>query len=131
MLQTQIINNVIFTEPLIGDHKLIIFDVKTIENPSKIVTRRNWQKYSKQKLLNLVSQEPFHIETDMVQATWNNFENILISIMDTLTPLQFFIPSKPIYHPKVTATPMFALLLNYPFINTYKATKGRPCGPMN
>ena len=49
--------------------KPIVNDVKTIENPSKIVTRRNWQKYSKQKLLNLVSHEPFQIETDMVQAT--------------------------------------------------------------
>ena len=67
---------------------LIFFDVLAERTQNKVIQRRNWQKYSKPKLLHLLSQENFDIETETVQCTWNKFENILINIVDALAPLQ-------------------------------------------
>ena len=77
--------------PLIGDHKLLVFNV--ILKKSKIipVTKRNWHTYSKDKLMNLLRGVDFNIEADEVQAYWNKFETTLITIIDNVAPLEPFL----------------------------------------
>ena len=48
------INNVKFTEPLIGDHKLITFEINTKHKIKTPKHHRNWKKISKQKLFFLL-----------------------------------------------------------------------------
>ena len=84
------INDVKYYVPLIGDHKLISFDISENCKAVNTLTRRNWKSYSKQKLLHYLALENFNIETDSVQATWNNFENIIINIIDKIAPVETF-----------------------------------------
>ena len=84
------VRNMNYTTPLIGDHKLLIFDILCKSEPPKIHLKRNWQHYNKLSLLEELSKLDFNIETDDVQSTWNNFENLLLPIVDLLAPLTEF-----------------------------------------
>ena len=68
-----------------------------------VVLRRNWSHYSKEKLNHALSLEPFNIETDSVQHTWNLFETALINIIESLAPIEKInLKTKPVkkeYHP--------------------------------
>ena len=87
-----LINNIEYHEPLIGDHKLISFEINGKNNYSKPIIRRDWSKYSKALLLTALAEETFPIETQNVQDTWNQFENIIINITDKLAPMKTIIP---------------------------------------
>ena len=43
-------------------------------------------------LLTVLAEETFPIETQNVQDTWNQFENILINITDKLDPMKTIVP---------------------------------------
>ena len=75
-------------EPLIGDHKLITFEIVANTAEPKILMRRNWSHYTKEKLNAALSLESFEIETDSVQQTWNLFETALLNITESLAPYE-------------------------------------------
>ena len=50
--------------------------------------RRNWRKYNKEKLINVLSQVNWQIEYDNVQSYWNSFESKLIEVVDILAPIE-------------------------------------------
>ena len=79
--------NVYSFEILAGNHKILIFNVLVTPEPAKIVTKCTWQTYSKQSLIAELAATNFNIGNDDVQSTWNNFEKILIPIVDKLPPL--------------------------------------------
>ena len=83
-----VISNLSTKIPLVGDHKLVMFEIASRQEPPKIYLRRNWKNYSKSKLLEALAVTNFSFETDSVQASWNLFENSLIDIIDTLAPLE-------------------------------------------
>ena len=83
-----VISNLSTRIPLVGDHKLVMFEIASRQEPPKIYLRRNWKNYSKSKLLEALAVTNFSFETDSVQASWNLFENSLIDIVDTLAPLE-------------------------------------------
>ena len=99
-----VIHNIEYLKPLIGDHKLITFEINAIAKPQQTIFKRNWSKYSKDKLLAALAAEPFCIETPNVQDTWNLFENIVITLTDNLAPFEqvtINTNSKPITTPRV------------------------------
>ena len=82
------VTNIEMYEPLIGDHKLITFEIVANTTEPKILMRRNWSQYTKEKLNAALSLEPFEIETESVQQTWNLFETALLNITESLAPYE-------------------------------------------
>ena len=82
--------NLYSIEPLVGDHKLIIFEILHKHEPAKIILKRNWQQYSPTSLLNELASTDFDIIADDVQSMWNRFENALLPIIDKLAPMTEF-----------------------------------------
>ena len=82
------VTNIEMYEPLFGDHKLVTFNISARHTDHNVVMRRNWSHYSKEKLNHALSLEPFNIETDSVQQTWNLFETALINITEQLAPIR-------------------------------------------
>ena len=79
------------TKPLIGDHKLIIFDVAAEKQQIKPLLKRNWHSYTKTKLFQALATVNFNFETDQVQNYWDKFEASLLPIIDDLIPMAPFI----------------------------------------
>ena len=63
----------------IGDHKLITCKIVGKHVEPKLIYKRNWRYYSKEKLVELLSTISFNMNLDCVQETWNRFENNLDS----------------------------------------------------
>ena len=82
--------NLYSIEPLVGDHKLIIFEILHKHEPAKVILKRNWQQYSPISLLNELASTDFDIIADDVQSMWNRFENALLPIIDKLAPMTEF-----------------------------------------
>ena len=82
--------NLYSIEPLVGDHKLIIFEILHKHEPAKVILKRNWQQYSPISLLNELAFNDFDIIADDVQSMWNRFENLLLPIIDKLAPMTEF-----------------------------------------
>ena len=73
--------------PPFGDHLLITFTVNSKLTNPKCIIKRNWKSYSKDKLINSLSQKDWNIENDDVHGFWNNFKSNLIKIVDNLCPI--------------------------------------------
>jgi exonuclease III len=82
---TQIVE-VIAKNPLIGDHKLIILNIPSVQKQPKIVIKRSWKEYSKTKLLEELANVNFVPEPNDPQNYWNMMENILLPIINKLAP---------------------------------------------
>ena len=82
--------NLYSIEPLVGDHKLIIFEILHKNEPAKVILKRNWQQYTPISLLNELASTDFDIIADDVQSMWNRFENVLLPIIDKLAPMTEF-----------------------------------------
>ena len=74
-------------ETEIGDHKLIMCDIHSLKSESKTIMKRDWRHYSKHALVERLKNCNFNTSLNCVQETWNRFENIMINIVDELTPL--------------------------------------------
>ena len=71
----------------IGDHKLITCKIVGKHIEPKLIYKRDWRYYSKEKLVELLSTISFNMNLDCVQETWNRFENELIPIIDHICPI--------------------------------------------
>ena len=76
--------------PEIGDHKLIIIDISTMEVKPKVTTKRTWREYSQELLLNRLSVCEFDYSITNVQQFWNNLENKIINVVDEVAPMVEF-----------------------------------------
>ena len=52
-----------------------------IKPQQKITQRRDWQHYSKEKLVEMLSYIDWENNCNNVQETWNDFENKLVNIV--------------------------------------------------
>ena len=75
------------SKPCFGDHFLIHVEYCMEREASKPVYRRNWKNYSKENLINMLSEADWDIKDDTVQGFWNSLENKIINIIDGLIPL--------------------------------------------
>ena len=85
-----IINNVYAMKPLIEDHSLIITEINGILDPLKVINKRDWKNYSKEKLLQKLANVNFDMYSDNPQSVWNHFEESLVPVIDELASLADF-----------------------------------------
>lgn len=85
-----LVNNIQSYKPLIGDHLIVSFNLNEQIPKPKLLLRRNWQFYSKEKLLAELSKVDFNCDTFDVQSYWNQLELKIVNIVDTLVPLELF-----------------------------------------
>ena len=89
-----IIQNCNSITPNFGDHLLIIIELTLAKTPIKNITRRNWKNYSKQNIVNELSDVNFEIDCADVQQYWNIFENHVINAVDKVVPIEELCPQK-------------------------------------
>ena len=77
-------------DSLIGDHKLIIISIQSIQKQPKVVIKRSWKNYSKDILLAELAELSFDPEPNDPQNYWNMMEYKLLPIVDHLAPLMPF-----------------------------------------
>ena len=65
------ISNLKNVSPLIGDHKLLTFNIAAKPEIPKVNLKRNWTSYSKESLVTELRKSNINVETDNVQSTWN------------------------------------------------------------
>ena len=79
-----------YTNPVFGDHVLVEFIIISIFIKNVPVRCRNWRGYSSNKLCNMLSNVDLNINIDDVQGYLNEFERLLIKIIDEIVPLVDF-----------------------------------------
>ena len=77
--------------PQIGDNKLV--SCKIIYNPPTIrsVIIRNWKLFNKNILMDKLAGQNFNLQIENEQQFWNQMENKLISVIDTIAPRTEFL----------------------------------------
>ena len=76
--------------PLIGDHLLIIFNIPSNKIKNKIIWKRSWKNYNKEKLIIELRNIRFDQEPNDPQNYWNMLEYKLLPIIDKLSPIVAF-----------------------------------------
>ena len=84
--------NLTFTDPEIGDHKLIVctINVTSINSPPKSVIKQCSKNYNKNVLCSGLAMCDFNVNIGDVQDYWNHMENNLIRVIDIAAPLTDF-----------------------------------------
>ncbi len=85
-----LISNVQYINPTFGDHLLVMFDLLFSVEKYKIIWKRDWRFYSKERLLSMLNDLDWEINVPDVQESWNIFENKLINVIDTIVPYAKF-----------------------------------------
>ena len=98
------ISNLKIVTPLIGDHKLLTFNIAAKPETPKVKFKRNWTSYSKESLVTELRNSNINVETDNVQSTWNLLENYVINVVDNLAPLVPFVNNSIVKPHKHTET---------------------------
>ena len=92
--------------PAVGDHKLIKLNLSSTRQTPKIKIKRDWRHYSKESLLRGLHSCNFDVEINDVQQLWNNMENEIIQVVDTLIPyVEFTNNAVSSTHPSVRLKP--------------------------
>ena len=73
-----------------GDHKIITATIGAFVSAPKITFRRSWKNYSKEKLNEHLMEVQFDLEILTVQDLYNEIENKIINIVDTVAPIRKF-----------------------------------------
>ena len=89
-----LVNNCSSVTPNFGDHLLIILELTLVRPTIKNITRRSWRNYSKQNLINAFNEVVLEIDCIDVQQYWNEFENIIIDVIDKIVPIEEMCPQK-------------------------------------
>ena len=82
-----LINNIMPIITEIGDHVLVTFKINFKRALENIIWKRDWRNYNKNLLMEKLNNCDFNTNLNCVQETWNRFENVMINIVDELTPL--------------------------------------------
>ena len=86
--------NVTSEYPCFGDHKLVMAHLCINRQQPQITLRRDWRKYSKDKLCACLTQVDWTNDAINVQQVCNDFENKLIHVIDMLVPISEFYDNK-------------------------------------
>ena len=81
------ISNLMSTLTDIGDHMLISCEIIASKSPKKVIMKRDWRNYNKDKLIMKLKKLSTLPRTNCVQETWNK----LINIVDDIVPLVPFV----------------------------------------
>ena len=84
------VRNLTPKDMLIGDHKMVMFEINEASTTPEVSWRRNWQKYNKELLLTELSKIDFDLDIHNVQDHWNCLEQKLASLSDQLAPIVEF-----------------------------------------
>ena len=72
-----------------GDHKLVIVETTDMPQDEDLnLQRRNWKHYSEARLVQMLGAVEWQVEIDSVQEMWNTFEQSILTIVDTIAPLE-------------------------------------------
>ena len=86
-----VIKNLKPVETIIGDHVLVTMNLKNEKKEEQELSyRRDWSKYSKEKLIEHLSSQDLTLEIDDVQSLWNRIETIMVDTTDELVPIRSF-----------------------------------------
>ena len=81
-----LVNDITFTVPTFGDHKLVIAKLTPKANLNcESIFKRNWKNYSPNNLIENITLPP--LTGGDVQAIWNSLEHSLIIAADYVAPL--------------------------------------------
>ena len=73
--------------PIFGDHAAVIFTIEQESIKPDPILKRDWRSYSPEILCQKLSTVSWEFESDLVQDFWNELENQLISIVDSVAPM--------------------------------------------
>ena len=76
--------------PYFGDHLILCFNYHEEKPLIKPSYKRNWKRYNKEKLIEMLKNKNWAFESDSVKGYWNEIENQLAGIIDTLAPIEEF-----------------------------------------
>ena len=85
------VSNLHHDKPCSGNHELITFNININKNEKTITWRRDWRRYSKEKLLSKLREVDWYSEFENVQDCWNSFECKLITVIDEIAPVSKFV----------------------------------------
>ena len=78
-------------KPCFGDHVLITITINAARNLPEITQRRDWRRYSKDNLVELLSNINWYEDINTVQEMWNDMELKIIKVVDIIAPLTEFV----------------------------------------
>ena len=78
-------------KPCFGDHVLITITINAARNLPEITQRRDWRRYSKDNLVELLSNINWYEDINTVQEMWNDMELKIIKVVDIIAPLTKFV----------------------------------------
>jgi hypothetical protein len=79
-----------YYKPCFGDHELVMAHCYIIRQQPKITQRRDWRHYSKEKLNEKLVEVDWHNDCNTAQEAWNDLENKLVKIVDSVVPISEF-----------------------------------------
>ena len=85
-----IVTNVTHLRPCFGDHELVMVHLPLIKPPPSVSIKRNWCDYSPESLCLKLASVDWSNDSADVQVAWNDFENKLITIVDSIAPMSKF-----------------------------------------
>ena len=91
-----LVTNIQHETPIFGDHELIMAEVNIIRPKAKTTFRRNWCKYTKEKLENELGLVDWSNDSINDQEIWNDFELKLVDVIDRIAPICEFKGDSPI-----------------------------------
>ena len=93
-ITVEALNAVYFDTPIFGDHLLVIAELMFGSGPSgNNCLKRDWRSYTSTNLINYLAPLIRAINFDPncnVQSLWNVLENLLITSVDAVAPLESF-----------------------------------------
>ena len=85
-----ICTNIESLKPCFGDHMLITINIHSTKSDCVYSSRRDWRKYSKVNLVNMLNEVEWCYEINDVQSFWNNMELKIVKIVDIIAPITMF-----------------------------------------
>ena len=79
-----LINNILKNKPCFGDHVLIVAHLCMTRPQPKTSLKRDWRRFSKEKLVDYLGLADWSTDTNYVQEMCNAFENKLINVVDSI-----------------------------------------------
>ena len=72
-----------------GDHCLVILETSDAHRNEKLnLSKRNWRRYTEAGLVKMLKTVKWQTNIDSVQEMWNMFEQSLLTVIDSIAPLE-------------------------------------------
>jgi hypothetical protein len=83
-----LVSNLSGLKPIFGDHCLVHFEYTAGKPVFNTTIKRNWIHYNKEQLIVNLRCIDWTIKSEDVQGCWNEIENKLIKVVDSIALLQ-------------------------------------------